>query len=53
MKDRDGRPAVRDPTFLAETQMMKKDAADRLMGETARQVGEWRGVAGHGGWRGA
>ncbi|PNW86767.1 hypothetical protein CHLRE_02g095149v5 [Chlamydomonas reinhardtii] len=39
MKDRDGRPAVRDPTFLAETQMMKKDAADRLMGETARQSG--------------
>ncbi|KAG2446850.1 hypothetical protein HYH02_008007 [Chlamydomonas schloesseri] len=39
MKDRDGRPAVRDPTFLAETQMMKKDVVDRLMGDTARQSG--------------
>jgi hypothetical protein len=29
MKDPDGRPAVRDPVFLAETQMVQKADADR------------------------
>ncbi|GFH32307.1 uncharacterized protein HaLaN_31505, partial [Haematococcus lacustris] len=32
MKDRDGRPAVRDPTFLAETQLVPKHLADRVFG---------------------
>lgn len=31
IKDRDGRPAVRDPTFLAETQIMSKGDADRIL----------------------
>jgi len=31
IKDRDGRPAVRDPTFLAETQIMAKGNADRIL----------------------
>ena len=32
MKDRDGRPAVRDPTFLAETQITQRVDGDRLFG---------------------
>lgn len=31
MKDQDGRPVVRDPIFLAETQIMTKANADRLL----------------------
>ena len=31
IKDRDGRPALRDPTFLAETQICVKANVDRLM----------------------
>lgn len=32
MKDRDGRPAVRDPTFLAETQIVQRELGDRVFG---------------------
>lgn len=31
MRDRDGRPAVRDPTFLSETKIMEKHVVDRLV----------------------
>ena len=31
IKDRDGRPAVRDPTFLSETQIMQKRDTDRIL----------------------
>ena len=31
IKDRDGRPAIRDPTFLSETQIMQKRDADRIL----------------------
>ena len=31
MRDPDGRPAQRDPVFLAETQIVKKPLADRAM----------------------
>ncbi|GAX79489.1 hypothetical protein CEUSTIGMA_g6930.t1 [Chlamydomonas eustigma] len=39
IKDRDGRPAVRDPTFLAETQMMQKRDADRILKKEALEAG--------------
>lgn len=39
MKDRDGRPAQRDPTFLAEHEIVPKQLADRVFGETARSMG--------------
>ncbi|KXZ50088.1 hypothetical protein GPECTOR_18g65 [Gonium pectorale] len=39
MKDPDGRPAQRDATFLAETNMLAKQAADRLLGDKAKQAG--------------
>ncbi|KAJ9525613.1 hypothetical protein QJQ45_003375 [Haematococcus lacustris] len=39
MKDRDGRPAVRDPTFLAETQLVPKHLADRVFGDAAVAAG--------------
>ncbi len=38
MKDRDGRPVVRDPTFLAESTISVKHQIDRIMGDTAKQV---------------
>ena len=50
MRDPDGRPTKRDPTFLAETQMMQKQAVDRIMPDQARQV---RGEGGLRRWRGA
>lgn len=31
MRDHDGRPAVRDPTFLAEANLIPKQRADRVM----------------------
>ncbi len=39
MKDRDGRPAVRDPTFLAETQLVPKHLADRVFGVSSLGTG--------------
>lgn len=33
MKTQDGNPVQRDPTFLAETKIVPKAAADRLMGD--------------------
>lgn len=40
MRDCDGRTDTvrRDPTFLAESEMMQKQYVDRAMGDTARQV---------------
>ncbi|GLC39037.1 hypothetical protein PLESTB_001286400 [Pleodorina starrii] len=38
-KDPNGRPAVRDPTFLAETNIMAKQVADRLMVDKGREAG--------------
>ncbi|GIL78511.1 hypothetical protein Vretifemale_7872, partial [Volvox reticuliferus] len=38
-KDPDGRPAQRDPTFLAETNIMSKQLADRIMGNKAKEAG--------------
>lgn len=42
MKDRDGRPAVRDPTFLAETQLVPRPLGDRVFGVSVS--------GGRGGW---
>lgn len=39
MKDRDERPAQRDPTFLAEHSIVPKNVADRVFGETAKNMG--------------
>eukprot|EP00195_Chlamydomonas_chlamydogama_P015010 CAMPEP_0202909992 /NCGR_PEP_ID=MMETSP1392-20130828/50783_1 /ASSEMBLY_ACC=CAM_ASM_000868 /TAXON_ID=225041 /ORGANISM="Chlamydomonas chlamydogama, Strain SAG 11-48b" /LENGTH=274 /DNA_ID=CAMNT_0049599937 /DNA_START=124 /DNA_END=948 /DNA_ORIENTATION=+ len=39
MKDPDGRPTRRDPTFLAETQIMQKSNADRILKEEAVAAG--------------
>lgn len=39
MRDHDGRPAVRDPTFLAETQIMRKAQSDRVLGDAAISAG--------------
>ncbi|MEW5316936.1 MAG: hypothetical protein WDW38_008275 [Sanguina aurantia] len=39
MRDRDGRPATRDATFLAETSMMTKHLADRKFAQAAVQAG--------------
>ena len=38
MKDQDGRPVVRDPIFLAETQIMPKADADRLLHQVGLRV---------------
>jgi hypothetical protein len=37
MKDPDGRAVQRDPVFLAETKIMDKSSADRLVGLKSRQ----------------
>lgn len=39
LQDRDGRPAVRDPTFLAETQLIPKANCDRIMKPQATLAG--------------
>lgn len=39
IKDRDGRPAVRDAMFLAETQIMQKCDADRILRREAAEAG--------------
>ncbi len=44
MKDLDGRPVQRDPTFLAESEIMVKHQVDRIMGDTARKVRPRQGV---------
>lgn len=41
LQDRDGRPAVRDPTFLAETQLIPKANCDRIMKPQATLAGAW------------
>ena len=45
MRDLDGRADTikRDPTFLSEHRITEKHLADRVFGDTARQVGRaWR-----------
>lgn len=45
MKDPDGRPAYHDPVFVAETKIMTKDAADRLIPprpETTMKVEQYK-----------
>ncbi len=49
-KDPDGRPAQRDPTFLAESNIMSKQLADRILGDKAREVRRGPGK-GRAGWR--
>ena len=39
MHDPDGRPALRDPTFLAETQIVPRQLGDRVFGGTATMAG--------------
>ncbi|GFR48684.1 hypothetical protein Agub_g10639 [Astrephomene gubernaculifera] len=39
MRDPDGRPAQRDPTFLVESKMLPKQVVDRIMVDKARQAG--------------
>jgi len=39
IKDRDNRPAVRDPTFLAETQLCPRADVDRVLRQTATASG--------------
>lgn len=39
IKDADMRPAVRDPTFLAETQIMPKADCDRILNQQAQASG--------------